>query len=582
LHPIGEGVPHDGTYEIRVRCQALHRKTIYKAKDLRIDLEQPFRLGIRPGRSIVGSLHNLQPIQPLLDQQDIEDDSLKWYTFRVHLDRGTTPRLTFENGMEGVRPLYAKLAREYRETLPNPNRPLSGIVDRRNAILKHGQVPQIRIHEVEVRGPIHQQWPSKTVASVLPDGVFTSKDCRSLVKRFADRAFRRPASESEVDRLMKVYGARVSHGQSNWGAFKDTLKTVLCSPSFLYLRPECDEGSELISQHALASRLSYFLTGSMPDETLRELADQNRLHGEQLLMQTRRLLSGPESDAMVAGLTDAWLNLRSLGEMPPDRGEFWPYYAWNLHDDMKRETRSFLRHLIDEDLPVTDWLSADYSFLNRDLARLYGVADQVPPEEADVMRKVTFSDGRRGGLLGQASVLTVSANGIETSPVVRGVWMLENVLGTPPAQPPDDVPAIDPDVRGAKSIRDLLQKHRNVETCNECHRKIDPLGFALESFDPIGRMRSRYRNRASIDTAGKLPSGQSFEDIEGLKTLLLERRRFFVRAFVEKTMAYALGRRIEAVDRGAIEKILRSLESREFPTRSVIEEIVQSELFCRR
>ncbi|MEO1615393.1 MAG: DUF1592 domain-containing protein [Planctomycetota bacterium] len=582
LHGIEKGVPHDGLYEIRVRCQALHRNTVYPAEELRIDLEQPFRLGIRPGRHTVGSLHNLQPTQPLLAQETIKDDELHWYTFRVHLDRGSTPRLTFENGMEGIRPLYGKLVRKYRDTLPEPNKNLSGIVDRRNALLKHGPIPQIRVHEIKVRGPLFDEWPSKTVASVLPNGTFDSNQTNSLVRRFADRAYRRPVTETEIDRLMTVYETRIAHGRSPLGAYKDTLKTILCSPSFLYLQPDCRPKSDQISQHALASRLAYFLTGSMPDKELRRLADAGQLDQEGLLDQTRRLLREPGSDAMVAGLTDAWLNLRSLGEMPPDRGEFWPYYAWNLRDDMRRETRAFFRHLIDENLPATRWLSADYSFINRDLANLYGVADQVSPENADTMRQVSFRDGRRGGLLGQASVLTVSANGIETSPVVRGVWMLENVLGTPPPPPPDDVPAIDPDVRGAKSIRDLLQKHRNVDACNECHRKIDPLGFALESFDPIGRSRSRYRNRVPIDTAGKLPSGQRFEDVEGLKALLLERKRFFVKSFVEKTLAYALGRRIEASDRGTIEAILDKTVGEDFPTRILIEAIVVSDLFRRR
>jgi hypothetical protein len=320
----------------------------------------------------------------------------------------------------------------------------------------------------------------------------------------------------------------------------------------------------------------------MPDASLREIADAQGLDREALLEQTRRLLADGKSDAMVAGFTDAWLNLRALGEMPPDRDQFWRYYASNLQPDMKQETRTFLRHLIDENASIVRWLDADYSFINRDLAKLYGVVDQVPADDADVFRKVVFSDRRRGGLLGQASVLTVSANGIETSPVVRGVWMLENVLGTPPPPPPDDVPAIDPDVRGATSVRDLLEKHRASAACNECHRKIDPLGFALECFDPIGELRTRYENKAAIDTSGKLPSGQAFGGVAELKTLLMQRRAFFARAFTEKLFAYALGRRIELSDRATIDAILERLAANEYPTRELIEQIVISDLFLRR
>ncbi|QDV87261.1 DUF1592 domain-containing protein [Stieleria magnilauensis] len=582
LEAFAEGVPSDGVYEVRVLAQALHRDTPYSEADLKIDLSEKYRLGIRPGNAKAGSLHTMQPIQPLLAERTIEDGEPQWYTMEVPLDRGFTPRFTFENGLREVRPLHTRLHRKYADTLPEHARGGQGIVRARNVMLRYGQVPQIRIHEVEIRGPIFRQWPSATLASVLPGGRFEPGDARELTEAFARRAYRRPLKPGELDRLMSVYQTRLQHGRDPFGAFKDTLKTVLCSPAFLYLHPDCAPETDPISQHALAARLSYFLTGSMPDASLREMADAQGLDREALLEQTRRLLADRKSDAMIAGFTDAWLNLRALGEMPPDRDQFWRYYASNLQPDMKRETRTFLRHLIDENASVVRWLDADYSFINRDLAKLYGVVDQVPAEGADAFRKVVFSDRRRGGLLGQASVLTVSANGIETSPVVRGVWMLENVLGTPPPPPPDDVPAIDPDVRGATSVRDLLVKHRTSAACNECHRKIDPLGFALECFDPIGELRTRYENKAAIDTSGKLPSGQAFDGVAELKTLLVQRRAFFARAFTEKLFAYALGRRIELSDRATIDAILQQLAENEYPTRELIEHIVTSDLFSRR
>ncbi|KAA5545254.1 DUF1592 domain-containing protein [Roseiconus nitratireducens] len=582
LEAFHDGVPADGTYQIRVLAQALHRDTPYDEKHLRIDLSENFRMGIRPGDPEAGSLHNIQPLQPLLAEQVIEDGEPQWYTFQVPLDRGFMPRFTFENGLEGVRSLHNKLFRLYSDTLPERVQDVKGIFLCRKAMLRYGKVPQIRIHEVHVRGPIVQQWPSDRIRTVLPDGQFDPDRVRELVQRFADRAYRRPATSGEVDRLMAVYQARLDATEDAFSAFKDTLKVMLCSPSFLYLDPGCETDSDQISQHALASRLSYFLTGSMPDAALRRLADQGDLDRDALVAQTRRLLASDASQAMISGFTDAWLNLRALGGMPPDRNSFWRYYALNLQPDMKRETQLFLRHLIDDDRPVTEWLTGDYSFINRDLAKLYDVTDQVPVEDANEFRKVTFTDNRRGGLLGQASVLTVSANGIETSPVIRGVWMLENVLGTPPPPPPDDVPAIDPDVRGAKSIRDLLQKHRSTSACNECHRKIDPLGFALECFDPIGAVRQRYDNRAEIDTSGKLPSGQSFQDVVGLKELLVQRQSFFARSFAESMTAYALGRRIETADRGEIDALLEPLADQGYPVRSIIEQIVLSDLFQRR
>ncbi|MEL6107719.1 MAG: DUF1592 domain-containing protein [Planctomycetota bacterium] len=582
LEEMHEGVHADGIYRIRVLAQSLHRDTPYTAAELRINLDEKFRLGIRPGDVRVGSMHNVQPIQPLLGEAVIEDGEPQWYEFQVPLDRGLSPRFTFENGMEGMRPLHNRLFKRYRETLPKKVQGYKGIFNCRRAMLHHGKVPQIRIHEITIRGPIFEQWPSDRIRSVLPDGDFREEDARSLVARFASRAYRRPTHPAELDRLMAVYQRRLEQGQESFGAFKDTLKVVLCSPSFLYLQPDCPDGSEQLSPHALANRLSYFLTGSMPDEELRQLTDEGKLKGDALVEQARRLLRSEDSDTFVGRFLDAWLNLRELGAMPPDRADFWPFYADGLQAEMKRESELFLRHLIDENLPVSEWLSADYSFLNRDLARLYGCESLVPADGAERFRRVTFADKRRGGLLGQASVLTVSANGIETSPVVRGVWMLENVLGTPPAPPPDDVPAIDPDVRGAKSIRDLLKKHRQSEACNECHRKIDPLGFALESFDPIGRLRSKYRDRVAIDTSGKLPGGDAFDDVVGLKKILIEQRMFFVRSFARKLFEYALGRRAEASDRPTIDGILDACGGEDALTQDVIEQLVSSAAFRRR
>lgn len=582
LHEFEQGVPVDGTYEIRVLVQALHRDSPYSETHLKMDLREKFRLGIRPGKLSAGSLHVMQPIQPLLAEQTIEDGEPKWYTMNVQLDCGFTPRFTFENGMESVRPLHTRLHRIYQDTLPEFARGGKGIVRGRKVMLRYGQVPQIRIHEVSIRGPLLEKWPSKRVASVLPDGRFQRSEAQDLIARFAGRAYRRPVTSDELNRLMSLYESRLNDGQNPYGAFKDTLKTILCSPSFLYLLPDCKADSNQISQHALAARLSYFLTGSMPDDQLWNLAESGQLDQQQLLVQTRRLLASKNSDALITGFTDAWLNLRALGEMPPDRDTFWRYYASDLKPDMKRETQLFLRHLVDDNAPITTWLNADYSFINRDLAKIYKVVDKVPAENGNDFRRVSFSDGRRGGLLGQASVLTVSANGIETSPVVRGVWMLQNVLGTTPPIPPDDVPAIDPDVRGAKTVRDLLRKHRISAACNECHRKIDPLGFAMECYDPIGRLRSHYENKAKIDTSGKLPSGQRFDDLAQLKTLLLERKSFFVRSFTEKLFAYALGRRIELDDRSTIDQILSELAMDDYPTRSMIEQVVLSDLFRLR
>ncbi len=594
LEEFHQGVPVDGVYEIRVRAHAKNRDTPYDEKLMKIDLDEPFRLGIVPGNAAIGEMHTIQPIQPLLAESPIAGGEPQWYTFQVPLDRGYSPRFTFPNGMVEVRPTYGRVMRKYRDSLPEESQEAKGIFRIRKALIKDGLLPHIRIHEVEIRGPIDVDWPPAPQRAVLGDEPFSPERIEELLQRFARRAYRRPVRPGEVQRLMALVDARLAEGHTPRDAFKDGLKAILCSPAFLYVQPSeesqpADESSangdakDSLSAHGLASRLSYFLWASMPDDDLMNLADSGELEKPEVLRaQVRRLLADDKSDSFLRGFLDSWLHLRSLGDMPPDRKAFEAYYANGLEQDMRTETQRFTRHLIEHNLSILEYLSADYSFLNRDLAKLYDVEEQVPPDDGHRFRQVAFDDPARGGLLGQASVLTVTANGIETSPVIRGVWMLENVLGTPPAPPPDDVPAIDPDVRGATSIRDLLEKHRDTPACNECHRKIDPLGFALEDFDPIGRRRERYENKVPVDTAGQLPSGESFEDVAGLKEILAQRKSVFARMLTEKLLAYALGRRIERADRSEVERILAQVADDDYPMRSLIEEVVLSDAFHRR
>ena len=272
--------------------------------------------------------------------------------------------------------------------------------------------------------------------------------------------------------------------------------------------------------------------------------------------------------------------------MPPDREAFLTYYAKDLQSAMRRETHLFTRHLIEENLPITDFLSADYTFANAPLAKHYGLSEVFPPATAHEFRKIALKDPRRGGLLGMASVLTVTANGIETSPVNRGVWLLENILGTPPPPPPDDVPAIDPDVRGTTTIRDQLAKHSGSPACAQCHQKIDPPGFALENFDPVGAWRTHYplgRKRGpEIDASGELSTGETFNDITGFKKLLLEREAFFARMLATRLLTYATGRRIEPEERSEVERIVTGLKAQGNGMRTLIERVVSNPIFLSR
>ncbi len=448
--------------------------------------------------------------------------------------------------------------------------------------MRHGQLPHIRIHEVEIRGPLLTIWPPAGRQAVLGGRPFTPGRTREILHQFADRAYRRPARSDEVDRLVAVVENRRQQGRQPYEALQDGLKAALCSPAFLYLVEPANAFATAaeLNAHALASRLSYFLWSTLPDAELRGLADRGELpKADVLVAQVRRLLANPRADAFVNGFLDSWLNLRSLGDMAPDRGEFARYYAQNLQPAMKRETQLFARDLIDRNESIVRFLDADYTFANRPLARLYGMENAVEPARGHEFLRIKFDSPQRGGLLGQGSVLTVSANGIETSPVIRGVWLLENILGTPPAPPPDNVPPIDPDIRGAKSMREILSRHRDNPACYECHRKIDPLGFALENFDPIGAWRTQYSKGKPIDSSGELPGGHAFQDVAGLKQVLVERKVQFARMLTERLLSYGCGRRMEPLDRPNVNRILEKAKADDYRFRDLLEQVVLSPTF---
>ena len=590
LNAFPQGVPIDGLYKVRVLASALHRKTPYSKKAIKLDLSEPFRMGIRPGSARVGPLYKAQPLQPKLAEHVLADDVDRWYECVIPLDRGYSPRFTFENGQHDIRGAYSRIFKFHQDTFPESLRHKKGIVEQRIACLRDGFMPQIRIQKVEIYGPLKNSPQIKNTERLVGGSTFRKEEVLYRIDQFATQAFRRPVSSGEIKEFYALFQSQSQAGRTPYEAYKDTLKAILCSPKFLYFNSEEQEAGnkkreKKISQHALAERLSYFLTSSMPDAQLQQVADEGRLNSRHALRaEVIRLLGSEVSKKFTHDFLESWLNLRELGSMPPDFETFPEYYASNLQSEMKEETRLFFRHVLNNNLPARELLSANYSFLNRDLAKLYGVENQTSFSEAAEFQRVQFTDKNRGGLLGQGSVLTVTANGIETSPVIRGVWMLEHVLGTPTPPPPDDVPAIDPDIRGATTVKAQLEKHRSSAACNECHRKIDPLGFAMECFDPIGRTRTTYdvRGKRKIDTAGVLPSGESFSNLAELKTILVRHEEFFVRTLVTHLLTHALGRHIEPEDRFAIDKIMLSVKDDGYRLRDLVVAIITSDLFARQ
>lgn len=469
--------------------------------------------------------------------------------------------------------------------------------------------PGLLIKNIEVEGPL-EEWPPPSRARLLgdvdpADGTLT--DIREILLSTIRRAFRRAVDPSEVDPFVSLAEQALKEGKGFESSLRLGLKGVLCAPEFLYMeerhrRNSLDEtGALTIDDHALASRLSYFLWSSLPDEELLVLADRGELNKPEILRaQVERLLSDPKSGRFVESFTGQWLRLRDIDFTVPDRKLF-PEYNQLLRQSMLDETHAFFRELLDGNLSVQNFIESDFVMINQPLAEFYGIDDV---KGLEIRRVELPAESVRGGLLTQASVLKVSADGTRTSPVLRGVWILKHLLGTPSPPPPPSVSAVEPDIRGATTIREQLAKHREHQSCNRCHRKIDPPGFALESFDVIGAQRDWYRRRGEgkyvdrqihphskqnvqykqgpgVDSSGKMADGRPFTGIRDYKRLLSENETLMARTLTRLLLTYGLGRECGFSDRPEVERIVAKVRNENNGLRRIIQEVVQSKTFQR-
>lgn len=586
-----EGVPVSGLYDLKVLVQGMHRDTHYDPSIFGIDLSEPFMLGVVPGDVTKGHIHYPQRVEPLLAFSLVPDDKPEWINFRVWLEKGQTPRFIFPNGPSESRRSVIELNRRYKKEFKNPSNGVS-----RSSLLREGKLPHIRISEVKVHGPIEEKQGGLEEVAVFGKDGFKEGKALELLEKFAERAFRRPLSEIDRKRIHRFYRERIDEKLGARQAALDTLKLILCSPSFFYLSEITSEDDPALQPYDLASRLSYTLWARPPDQELLELAASGELVREEILRrQVRRLLEDERSGGFVNGFLDSWLNLRDLGTMPPPREKARRYYFENWPASMKGEVRHFFAHMLNENLPVGTLLDADFTFVDKYLAALYRLPEAKTLRLKDGFRKVRIGDrSRRGGILGMAAVLTVSANGVETSPVTRGVFVSENILGVVPPSPPDEVPPIEPDIRGATTLRERLEKHRESKTCAECHHKIDPLGFGLEAFDELGRWRTHYRRsgkpvsvksapKLKVDCSGEMPSGEEFEDFRELRYILVSTRsEVFIKHLITTVLTYSTGRHMEVVDDYVIIDIQMRLKDKGNGLASLVEESLLSEIFRSR
>ena len=577
LHRQG-GVAHSGVYIIRVRAAAVGRVHDYgKALgDFRNGDPLVMEIASVDRRGSVTSTGNVSKMTSLA-RIELTNEDPKWFEWKVYMEAGYEPEVRFRNG-----PLAAKRMVRVLTTQAADKPEFKPFVDMKpgyekaHGVLKAYRGPKLRVWEIQISGPFVKEWPLSghqlMYGSLNPEEL-NRDNMRERLRIFAAKAFRRPLRPGELSPIESMVYRKLGEGMKPLKALQLGFQTILCSPSFLFL----EEGEGNLSEHALAARLSYFLWSSTPDAELLKLAGKNKLKASATLReQVNRMLQDQRSNRFVQNFTRVWLNLDNIGETPPSK-DFTVYYRDNLEEAMRNETQDFFKHVLERNLPPSEFLEANYSFLNRELALHYGIEGI----KGNHMRQVSIKGTPRGGLLGQGAFLTASANGVDTSPVVRGIYVMEKLLGYSPPQPPPDVPEIEPDIRGAKTIREQLAKHREIATCAECHRKIDPLGFALENFDAIGRWRDQYGKGMPVNPAGKLPSGEAFASAGEFKNLMAQKHDQFTRCLTQKLLTYATGREQVPTDRPAIDSILREMKKDNQGLRDLIHLIVLSEVFSQ-
>lgn len=445
------------------------------------------------------------------------------------------------------------------------------------------------IHHVNIKGeekkllvvdPSTLPITHRSLLFVTPDGKVTPEEAsQKILERFASRAFRRPATEPEVGRLGDLAAKVRADGGSFEESMQVAIQSILVSPHFLFKverpgQPDASGKRPSVTQYELATRISYFLWSSMPDDELLVMAHKGQLRDPVALRsKVARMMKDPRMNRFVENFAGQWLQLRNLSEVRPDPRRFREFDE-EIRELVRRETLTFFAGVMRGNMPVTTLLDADFTYLNEKLARYYGIRGVT----GDEFRAVSLEGTGRGGLLTHASILTVTSNPTRTSPVKRGKWILENLLNTPPPPPPPDIPELEKG-KLVGTLRERMEQHRSNPACSACHNMMDPLGFAMENFDAVGQYRKRDAG-VDIDASGQLPDGTKFNGIDELKRVLsTDRREQFVRCLIEKMMTYAVGRGIEYYDKCAVDKIVLDAKKQDFKFAYIVAGIIESDPF---
>ena len=517
------------------------------------------------------------------------DEYRAWRARQRLADEDWVLRVPVPAGPRTLRAAFRKKTSAYPETIRQPYlRPYTNTTGGDTRY-------QPYVESVVVTGPYAASGAPPAVETPSRARVFTcrpaagggpdARECaREILSTLARRAYRRPVTGRDLDVLLSFYDDGARGGGFEAGVER-ALRRLLASPEFLFRVVRDPAGAApgtnyRLTALELASRLSFFLWSSIPDDELLDAAEDGRLREpEELRAQVRRMLADERASALVENFAGQWLYLRNVPALVPDENRF-PDFGEALRRALRRETELFVESVLREDRGVLDLLTADYTFVNERLARHYG----IPGVRGSHFRRVAQPDAARRGLLGHGSILAATAYPTRTSPVLRGKWVLENLLGTPPPLPPPDVPSLEETAGDGRplSMREAMERHRANPVCASCHRLMDPPGFALEQFDAVGRHRTRNEAGAPIDASGTLPDGTVFEGAAGLRAALLKRPELFVTTLTEKLLTYALGRGVEHYDAPAVRAVVRDAERGGFRFSSIVLGIVESLPFQRR
>ncbi len=596
---LGRGIGLSARYRITIEASA-HNPQHPWGDLLKLDADDPYQFCLNIADTASGGVS--EPSSTQLQLWSLPDDGkTRTYSHDVWMDKTWTPWLGWENGptgKDGESPgqdfRAEKLIEKFQPDLyfPQPDKSEdketheNWPTEMARLLFKNGyQGPHIRIHSLSVE-PLIDTWPPQSHTALYGSSSGDEKEIRQLMKIFAERAFRRPVTPEEIGPFVGlVLQHQVGHpdpsGKKNAKSMPPYIRAmqsgyaaIMCSPQFLYLK----ETRGQLDDFALASRLSYFLWSSMPDDALFQIASSGKLQDPQILrQQVERMLNDEKAAAFVRHFPSAWLRMDKLGKMPPSGGDYQFYKNLKVEPMLMRQVTLYFEDILKTNEKIEQFIDSDYTYMNQVLGKWIYKNEAV---RGGQLRKIALNDPRYGGIFTLPGVMTATANGVDTSPVIRGTWLLENVLGTPPSPPPADVEPLPTDTREATTVRELLALHRKIESCNSCHRKIDPMGFAFENFDVVGRWRDKYQGaRDVIDTSATLTNGQTIADIIEFKQMLKDRQPQIIRCLTEKMLTYATGRKLEPIDRGEINKIISELDKNGNRLRDLVHLIVQSKIF---